>query len=175
MPIESYVKSTYYDYKGYKIDMSLVEAGTFVMGATEEQNEADPNEFPPHRVVIAEDFYMSKIPVTRRWWKLVMGAEGVEKGLDLLPIEVSFDKAKDFCQKLSVGTGVQFRLPTEAEWEYAARGGKYSKHIQYSGSDSLDEVGWFMANSKDRVHDVGLKAPNELGIYDMCGNTREFC
>ncbi len=161
---------------GISIDMVRVEAGTFTMGATAEMKDPYNDEKPTHRVTLTNDYYMGKYEVTQALWQAVMGNNPSNFKGDNLPVEkVSWKDCQKFISKLNRITGKTFRLPTEAEWEYAARGGNKSRGYQYSGSNNLSDVAWYMDNSGDKTHAVGTKQPNELGIYDMSGNVREWC
>ena len=161
---------------GISIDMVRVEAGTFTMGATAEMKDPNDDEKPTHRVTLTNDYYIGKYEVTQALWKAVMGNNPSNFKGDNLPVEkVSWDDCQEFISKLNRITGKTLRLPTEAEWEYAARGGNNSRGYQYSGSNNLSDVAWFRGNSGGKPHAVGTKQPNELGIYDMSGNVDEWC
>ena len=161
---------------GISIDMVRVEAGTFTMGATAEMKDPFGNEKPTHRVTLTNDYYIGKYEVTQALWKAVMGNNPSNFKGDNLPVEqVSWYDCQEFLSKLNRITGKTFRLPTEAEWEYAARGGNKSRGYQYSGSNNTLDVAWFRDNSGSNTHAVGTKQPNELGIYDMSGNVGEWC
>jgi formylglycine-generating enzyme required for sulfatase activity len=159
--------------------MAPVKGGTFMMGATPEQGrDAGKNENPVHSVTVS-DFCIGRYPVTNRLWKSVMGKyhRYVEfKGDDLPVCGVDYSDANDFIAALNKLTGKKYRLPTEAEWEYAARGGNESKGYKYSGSDDCDKVAWHGKNcdADDGPPPVGGKQPNELGIYDMSGGVQEW-
>ncbi|MBP3576181.1 MAG: SUMF1/EgtB/PvdO family nonheme iron enzyme [Paludibacteraceae bacterium] len=156
------------------INLMCVEGGTFMMGSDAPGAEAD--EQPVHEVTLS-DYYIGQTEVTQKLWKLVMDNNNpsANKGDELPVTNITWDEAQVFVQKLSEMTGLHFRLPTEAEWEYAARGGQKSKGYTYAGSNDIDEVGWYNGNSSNKTHAVGQKQPNELGIYDMTGNVWEYC
>ena len=161
---------------GINIEMVKVEAGSFNMGATPEMQDPDTDEKPVHRVTLTNNYYIGKYEVTQALWKIVMGSNPSNSKGDNLPVEkVSWDDCQDFISKLNAMTGKRFRLPTEAEWEFAARGGNKSRGYQYSGSYNIDDVAWYSDNSGSKTHAVGTKQPNELGLYDMTGNVWEWC
>ena len=157
-------------------NMVYVSGGTFTMGATSEQGSDAYNDEKPTHSVTLSSFYLCKYEVTQALWQAVMGENPSNLKGDNLPVEqVSWDDCQTFITRLNNLTGKNFRLPTEAEWEYAARGGNRSRGYKYSGSNVLSDVAWYDDNSGDKTHPVGSKSPNELGLYDMSGNVREWC
>ena len=161
---------------GIKYNMVWVEGGTFRMGATSEQgSDAYGDEKPVHSVTLS-GFYIGKTEVTQALWKAVMDSNPSYIKGDNLPVEcVSWNDCQEFIRKLNALTGQNFRLPTEAEWEFACRGGNNSRGYKYSGSNYIDNVAWYDGNSGQTTHPVATKSPNELGIYDMSGNVMEWC
>ena len=157
-------------------NMVYVSGGTFTMGGTSEQgSDAESIEKPTHSVTLSS-YYICKYEVTQALWRAVMGSNPSYFKGDNLPVErVSWNDCQTFINRLNSYTGRNFRLPTEAEWEFAARGGNYSRHYKYSGSNYIGDVAWYDDNSSNRTHPVGTKQPNELGLYDMSGNVYEWC
>lgn len=157
---------------GISIEMVKVEAGTFMMGATSKDGNVEDNEKPVHKVTLTRNYYIGKYEVTQALWQVIMGSNPSKNRNAKYPVEmVSWNDCQKFISKLNEITNRQFRLPTEAEWEYAAIGGKNSKGYVYSGSNIFDDIAWKDGN----VHEVGMKRPNELGLYDMSGNVSEWC
>ena len=157
-------------------EMIFVAGGTFTMGCTYEQgSDCASDEKPSHEVQLT-GFTIAKYEVTQALWKQVMGNNPSRFKGDSLPVEnVTWDDVQVFLQRLNAKTGKKYRLPTEAEWEYAARGGQQSRQTQFSGSLDLDNVAWCSTNSENVTHNVGNRQPNELGICDMSGNVWEWC
>lgn len=168
-------ETTTYTVNGVSFDMVLVKGGTFTMGATSEQDSISDDEKPVHLVTLS-DYRIGKTEVTQELWEAVMGSNpSMFKG-DNLPVErVSWNDCQEFIKKLNSLTGLNFRLPTEAEWEYAARGGNKSKGYRFSGSNDIGSVAWYRDNSLSQTHQVATKSPNELGLYNMSGNVWEWC
>jgi formylglycine-generating enzyme required for sulfatase activity len=152
------------------LEFVKVEGGAYTMGS-EELEDATPHE------VELSSFSIQRTEVTQELWQAVMGSNPSEdKSWKDSPVtNVSWEDCQAFIKKLNSITGKKYRLPTEAEWEYAARGGKQSKGYKYAGSDNLDEVAWYGGNSNQKIHPVAEKKPNELGLYDMSGNVLEWC
>lgn len=178
-----YVETAY----GLNMKLIFVEGGTFTMGATAEHgSEAHDNEYPTHEVELSS-YYIAECEVTQAQWQAVMGTSIYQQrdkagasstygvGSNYPMYYVSWYEAQEFCQKLSIVTGRTYLLPTEAQWEYAARGGNQSRRYKYSGLHQLSAVGWYLNNSGRSTHPVGQLRANELGIKDMSGNVLEWC
>ena len=163
------------DVNGVKFLMKCVQGGTFTMGKTIDQfGKSDVDEFPPHKVAVST-YYIGETEVTQALWEAVMGRNPSYYKKPNQPVEsISWNDCQAFISKLNKLTGLKFRLPTEAEWEFAARGGNFSAQWHYAGEDNLNQVAWtaFTASS---TKPVKQKRPNELGLYDMSGNVAEWC
>lgn len=163
--------------------MVFVKGGTFVLGESEEALEGEDTfarkwlgeQMPQHQVTLS-DYYIGTCEVTQGLWQEVMGSNPSDtKGEDLPVTNITWHEALQFIEALNRRTGQHFRLPTDAEWVYAARGGEEQNAFRYAGSNHLYEVAWAKGNSEGTPHSVMQKQPNSLGIYDMCGNVMEWC
>ena len=172
-PAKSKLEDLTFNLDGVSFKMIAVEGGTFKMGCND--SDAYDDEKTIHNVTLSS-YYIGETQVAQALWKAVMGNNPSYFKGDNLPVEnVSWDDCQKFISKLNSLTGQNFRLPTEAEWEFAARGGNNSNHYQYSGSNELGDVAWYAGNSGDKTHVVATKQPNEIGLYDMSGNVWELC
>lgn len=154
-------------------NMILVEAGSFTMGS--DSSLARKREQPAHQVSL-DSFYISRYELTQDIFEQIMGWNNSYFACDKCAVNnISWFNMQFFIERLNKATGREFSLPTEAQWAYAAKGGNKSKGYQYSGSNDISDIAWFAGNANNKSHPVGLKKPNELGLYDMTGNLWEFC
>ena len=160
---------TFTIFPGIKFNMIYVEGGTFVMGSNDEYDTR-----PLHNVTLS-DYLIGETTVTKELWEAVMNNQVIDDKKNYPISYIRYDTAIEFTDKLSELIGVKFTLPTEAQWEFAARGGNKSCYYRYAGSNNLGTVAWYCDNSKLSIHPVKQLKPNELGIYDMCGNVYEWC
>ena len=165
-----------FNVNGVQFRMKYVEGGSFMMGAPDDDDEAWGDDKPAHKVTL-DSYCIAETQVTQELWQAVMGSNPSHfKGDIHRPVEmVSWDDCQEFIEKLSTITGRTFSLPTEAQWEYAARGGKNSKGYRFSGSNDIGSVAWYDGNASSTTHPVAQKHANELGLYDMTGNVWEWC
>ena len=175
-PVQPTTNTKTYTIGGVTFTMVDVEGGTFMMGATSEQDDPNDREKPVH-IVSLSSYSIGQTEVTQALWSAVMGTNpsGFTGNMQNPVESVSWDDCQEFITRLNALTGMSFRLPTEAEWEYAARGGNKSQGFKYAGSNIIDDVCWYTENSGDTTHPVATKSPNELGLYDMSGNVFEWC
>ena len=171
LPIEAIKPLLQFTINGVTFEMVFVEGGSFMMG-----NENYDIEKPIHQVTLTS-YYIGQFQVTQALWNTIMPNNPSRFKGDTLPVEsVSYDDCNIFIKKLNEITGKHFRLPTEAEWEFAARGGTKSKGYKYSGSNNIEEIAWYGKDySSGKIHPVCKKKPNELGIYYMSGKVWEWC
>ncbi|MCC5946726.1 MAG: SUMF1/EgtB/PvdO family nonheme iron enzyme [Bernardetiaceae bacterium] len=162
---------------GVSFDLVFVKGGTFVMGCQEGRDTNCNNDEKPTRNIKLSNFYIGKYEITQKQWEAIMGKiPNHSKPCTDCPVEfISWKDVQSFIEKINQLTALQFALPTEAQWEYAARGGEKSKAYQYAGSNDIDKVAWYFSNADKKTQPVGQKEPNELGIYDMTGNVAEWC
>ncbi|OHB64074.1 MAG: hypothetical protein A2Y77_12370 [Planctomycetes bacterium RBG_13_62_9] len=158
------------------IELVWIPPGRFLMGSPENEQGRDGDESPLHAVTLTEGFYMGVYEVTQAQWMAVMGSNPSEFQGDDLPVEnVTWEDATEFCRRRSGREGLEYRLPTEAEWEYACRAGSTASYSFGDGNSVLDEYGWHSGNSGGTTHPIGEKMPNLFGLYDMHGNVWEWC
>jgi formylglycine-generating enzyme required for sulfatase activity len=159
-----------------QIELVRIPPGEFMMGSPADEVGHAPNEAPMRRVHISKVFYLSRFEITQAQYRAIMGEMPSDAEGDTLPIsQITYANALEFCRRLSISAKVEVGLPTEAQWEYACRAGTQTRYYSGSTEADLERVAWYSGNSEGKVHPVGQKQPNALGIYDMHGNVWEYC
>lgn len=173
----TFIDDGIYEVNGVQFKMIPIKAGTFMMGSEKSEPGSYTFEKPRHEVTLTKDYMIGETEVTQELWSAVMNSNpSIFKGDLKRPVEhITWDECYEFITILNELTGMQFRLPTEAEWEYAALGGEKTHNYMFPGSSVVTEVAWCKSNSEDITHPVSQLLPNELGIYDMAGNVSEWC